>query len=117
MKKYRITGLANRVDKFFEVSRNIRLVLSSWPYDGDNGYVGHVGKGFYIQLSPTLEHAEFLLHAICSACEIKCESIEGAYEKDLKDCKEFLRFILCAVEKGHLICTGMDVERLRRISK
>lgn len=117
MKRYRITGLSNRIDKFFEVSRNIPLIVSSWPYEGSSGYEGTIGKGYYIQTSPTLPQSEFLLYAICAACEIKCDTVESAYEKDLKDCKDFLKFILCAVEKGHLTCTGMDVQRLRELSK
>jgi len=117
MKRYRITGLGNRVDKFFEVCRSIPLILNSWPYEGENGYIENWGKGFYIQLSPRMEHSEFLLHAICTACDVKCESIESAYEHDLKACKDMLRFFLVAVENGHLSCTGMDVERLRRLSK
>ena len=111
MNRYHISGPKPHLDKFFEVSREISLILSSWPYKGD------AKEGFCIQLSPTLPHASFLMHAIAEACELGCDTLEHSMEADLKQCKDFLKFILCAVEKGHLTCTGMDVQRLRELTK
>jgi hypothetical protein len=64
MKRFHLTGHISKFARLFEMSREISLILSSWPYQADPL------KGYVVQLSPTLKEAERFLICIANYCGI-----------------------------------------------
>src|SRR6202000_1385968 len=70
MKRFHIKGHASKFSRFFEMAREISLVVNSWPLyaDPQNGYV--------VQLSPTLKEGERFLIAISNYCGLTYSEYE-----------------------------------------